>query len=608
MAYRSSSTATGNSTAITGTAPVGTAAGDRLLAFLSIDWPDDVVTPPANDGWVQISTNSVAFDGQTLFTFEKMVATGSDSYAFTNITRATRFCIQVVALTGRHGVTASTVSTTKDSTSLTSPVSISLTGVTANNHDDIVVFTTLDQVANATWNFSTITNYTEVLDFNEGFAVTCGTQIRDDVSSGATGSLATTATRTAGTGNVGWGGFVVAVPVNTQPRVVNRPNVRRVGKFDFRSNTRVLNKDGWRKQIYRAITPQAVGMMGTPTPIHTTSGALTGPGSTIAGSSAHVAKHTTSGVLTGQGSTIVGSSAHVAKHTTTGVLTGQGSSIVGASAHKAKHTTTGVLAGLVSAIAGTSRRFRNHPTNGVLTGQSSTIVGSAAHKAKHTTTGVLTGQASTIVGAAKRFITHITSGVLTGQGSIIVGSASRASASNTHVTSGVLTGQSSSIVGSAAHKAKHTTTGVLTGQASSIAGTSAHKTKHTTTGALVGQSAIITGSSVHKAKHTTTGTLIGQSAIITGSSVNGTSVITKRFGIAYWKPDEKYEPIEPIVEETVEEWTEPDLFEKLKETRTMHEAIIKKAQQAELMEEQQRIRLRKAQDDQIIEMYLRSKR
>jgi len=318
--------------------------------------------------------------------------------------------------------------------------------------------------------------------------------------------------------------------------------------------------------------------------------------------------HATTGVLTGPGSTIVGSAAHKAKHTTTGVLTGQGSSIVGASAHKAKHTTTGVLAGLVSAIAGTSRRFRNHPTNGVLTGQSSTIVGSAAHKAKHTTTGVLTGQASTIVGAAKRFITHITSGVLTGQGSIIVGSASRASASNTHVTSGVLTGQASSIVGSAAHKAKHTTTGVLTGQVSSIAGTSAHKAKHTTSGALVGQSAIITGSSVHKAKHTTTGTLIGQSAIITGSSVNSTSVITKRFGIAYWKPDEKDEPIEPIVEETVEEWTEPDLFEKLKETRTMHEAIIKKAQQAELMEEQQKIRLRKAQDDQIIEMYLRSKR
>ena len=585
MAYRSSSTATGNSASITGTAPVGTAAGDRLIAGICVDWPTDVIAPPANGGWVLLSTDSVTLDGQRFSIYEKAVATGSDSYAFTNTVRSASWCIQVVALTGRDEVTASTIATTKSNASNTTPISISLTGVNANDHDDIVVFAALDHTGIATWNFSTITNYTEVLDFSDGASVACGMHVREDVVSGSTGSLATTATRTAGTGNAGWGGFVVAVPVKTQPRVVNRPNVRRVGKFDFRSTTRELNKAGWRKQIYRAITPQAVGLMGTPTPIHSTSGALTGPGSTIVGSSAHVAKHTTSGVLTGQGSTIVGSSAHIAKH-----------------------TTTGVLAGLVATIAGVARRFRSHATTGVLTGQSSTIVGSAAHKAKHTTTGVLTGQASTIVGAAKRFITHVTSGVLTGQGSIIVGSASRASASNTHVTSGVLTGQSSSIVGSPAHKAKHTTTGVLTGQTSSIAGTSVHKAKHTTTGALVGQSAIITGSSVHKAKHTTTGTLIGQSAIINGSSVNGTSVITKRFGIAYWKPDEKDEPIEPIVEETVEEWTEPELFEKLKETTTKHEAIIKKAQQAELMEEQQRIRVRKAQDDQIIEMYLRSKR
>jgi len=270
--------------------------------------------------------------------------------------------------------------------------------------------------------------------------------------------------------------------------------------------------------------------------------------------------------------------------------------------------TTGIsLAGTAADVVTATAQFasKTHTTSGVLTGQSSVIIGSATHKAKHTTTGVLTGQASTIVGAAKRFITHVTSGVLTGQGSSIVGSAAHIAAGGTHVTSGVLTGQASSIAGSSVHKAKHTTTGALVGQSAIIAGSAAHKLKHTTTGALVGQSATITGSSVHIAKHTTTGALIGQSAIITGSSVNGTSFFTKRFGVSYWKPVEKEEP---LPEETVEEWTEPDLFEKLKETRTMHEAIVKKAQQVELMEEQARIRLRKAQDDKIIEMYLRSKR
>jgi hypothetical protein len=149
---------------------------------------------------------------------------------------------------------------------------------------------------------------------------------------------------------------------------------------------------------------------------------------------------------------------------------------------------------------------------------------------------------------------------------------------------------------------------VLSGQQGAIAGTAQHKAKHTTTGALVGQSSSIVGTAAHKVLHATTGALIGLEAIIAGLATNGTAVITKRFGVAYWKPVEKEEPIEEEVDDDVNVWTEPNLFEKLKETRTKHEAIVRKAQQVELMEEQQRIRLRKAQDDQIIEMYLRSKR
>jgi len=414
---------------------------------------------------------------------------------------------------------------------------------------------------------------------------------------------------------------------NVSKRYNNK--TRNLNKQGFRSNVLLRGKLGWRETVYRHPDPQATNpstvnthattgvLTGQGSIIvgsaahkakHTTTGVLTGQGSSIVGAAAHKVKHPTSGVLTGQGSSIVGAAAHKVKHPTSGVLTGQGSSVVGAAAHKAKHTTTGVLAGLVSTIAGAARRFITHSTTGALTGQGSTIVGSSAHKAKHTTTGVLTGPGSITVGAARRFITHVTSGVLTGQGSSVVGSASRATGSGAHVTTGTLTGQSSSIVGAAAHKAKHTTTGVLTGQASSIAGTSQHKAKHTTTGALIGQSSGIVGTAVHKVLHATTGALIGLGAIIIGASVNGTSVITKRFGVAYWKPVEKDEPIEPIQEEDVEVWTEPDLFEKLKETRANHEAIVRKAQQVELMEEQQRIRLRKAQDNQIIEIYLRSKR
>jgi hypothetical protein len=218
---------------------------------------------------------------------------------------------------------------------------------------------------------------------------------------------------------------------------------------------------------------------------------------------------------------------------------------------------------------------------------------------------VLAGLAAAIAGTARRFRSHATTGALVGQSSSIVGSAARNPSGVTHATSGVLIGQASSIVGAARRFRAHITSGVLAGQSSSIVGASAHKAKHTTTGALVGQLASVVGSAQHKAKHTTTGALIGLEAIIAGLATNGTSVITKRFGVAYWKPVEKEEP---IPEEDIGVWTEPDLFEKLRETRANHEAIIKKAQQAELMDEQQKIRLRKAQDDQIIEMYLRSKR
>lgn len=425
-------------------------------------------------------------------------------------------------------------------------------------------------------------------------------------------------------GKIAWAAWDVQANFNISSYNPRRLNTRDLNKTGFRSNVLRRGNIAWRESVYRDLNPQATN----PALPHVTSGDLTGQGSTIVGSAEHKAKHTTTGVLTGPGSAIVGAAAHKVKHPTTGVLTGQASSIVGSAAHKAKHTTTGVLAGLVSTIAGVARRFRSHPTTGVLTGQGSSIVGSAAHKAKHTTTGVLTGPGSIIVGAARRFITHVTSGVLIGQGSVIVGSASRAAGSVTHVTTGVLTGQSSSIVGSAVHKAKHTTTGALIGQLSIIAGTATHKLKHTTAGvltghstiiagssehkikhatngALVGQLSVVVGSAVHNIKHATTGALIGFGALVTGIATNGTSVITKRFGVAYWKPVEKEEP---IPEEDIGVWTEPDLFEKLRETRANHEAIIKKAQQAELMDEQQQIRLRKIQDDQIIEMYLRSKR
>jgi len=186
--------------------------------------------------------------------------------------------------------------------------------------------------------------------------------------------------------------------------------------------------------------------------------------------------------------------ATVTTHTTTGVLTGQGSTVAGTAAHIAIHTTTGALTGQGSTVAGSATRFRAFSTSGVLTGQGSVIVGSAVHNVPHATSGVLTGQGSTIVGAADHqvpgAVTHATTGVLTGQGSTVAGSATRFRAFD---TSGALTGQGSTIVGTSAHIAVHTTTGVLPGQTALINGVASRVLVHDATGILTGQGAVING-------------------------------------------------------------------------------------------------------------------
>lgn len=116
-------------------------------------------------------------------------------------------------------------------------------------------------------------------------------------------------------------------------------------------------------------------------------------------------------------------------HATSGALTGQGSAIVGTAAHIAVHGTTGALTGQLGSVSGTAARFRAFSTSGVLTGQGSTIAGSAARgtgATTHDTSGALTGSGSTIAGTAARTgvaVTHSTSGALVGSGSLINGSA-----------------------------------------------------------------------------------------------------------------------------------------------------------------------------------------
>lgn len=152
-----------------------------------------------------------------------------------------------------------------------------------------------------------------------------------------------------------------------------------------------------------AFQPTGGGGGGT----HPSSGALIGPGSTVAGSAKRFRAHPSTGALVGPGSTVVGTAVHKTKHVTSGALVGPGARIVGVAAHW--HKTTGALIGPGSTVAGTAVHYTKHATSGVLTGPGSTISGSAAHTASvHTTTGALIGPGAFIAGTALHISTAVT--------------------------------------------------------------------------------------------------------------------------------------------------------------------------------------------------------
>lgn len=87
----------------------------------------------------------------------------------------------------------------------------------------------------------------------------------------------------------------------------------------------------WASGIWGAAT---VALRPAAVPVtHATTGALTGPGSTVAGSAARTRQHATTGVLAGPGASIAGDAERTAAavtHETTGELIGPGSAISGA--------------------------------------------------------------------------------------------------------------------------------------------------------------------------------------------------------------------------------------------------------------------------------------
>lgn len=134
--------------------------------------------------------------------------------------------------------------------------------------------------------------------------------------------------------------------------------------------------------------------------VHATTGALTGPGSSVLGLAARFRAFDTSGTLVGPGSVVTGDSTRFRAFGTSGTLVGPGSTITGDANRFRAFNTTGDLIGAGSLLSGDARRYRVFDATGEIPGVTAQIVGTAAISVTHDTAGALVGPGSALTGAS----------------------------------------------------------------------------------------------------------------------------------------------------------------------------------------------------------------
>lgn len=209
MAFRSAAYAGSDSGGDLTATPAGVQVNDYLGGLGVTDLSGDPVTNAT--GWTERANIDQGTPDSNSGRYLDKIAAGGDDFTWTF--PANEGAMTVGAWSGRNTSAPRTATQTTINTSANAtPVSASFTGVTAVNGDDIAVFMETDEtVVGNDWNYSTITNYTERIDDTSISFITLGLQTRDNVSAGATGSLATTITRTVGSGDTGYAGIVVAI-------------------------------------------------------------------------------------------------------------------------------------------------------------------------------------------------------------------------------------------------------------------------------------------------------------------------------------------------------------------------------------------------------------
>jgi hypothetical protein len=212
MAFRSASAAAAaSSNSSTFTAPTGIQDGDILVIALHYDNAPGTITWPS--GFTQFV--SYIYNGSTKNVRAAWKVASSESGSYVVSTTNTIYRSGVMgAWSGRSAAQSMSAQTsgTGNANAISTPVTISLTGITAAANDDVIYFPVWSPQSSGfgTWTFTPPTNYTTAGSNLTALYGLSAMAYRDDVSAGATGTLASTVGGSTSPAE-GYGGFVVAL-------------------------------------------------------------------------------------------------------------------------------------------------------------------------------------------------------------------------------------------------------------------------------------------------------------------------------------------------------------------------------------------------------------
>jgi hypothetical protein len=196
---------------MTVTKPTGTVDNDIVIVCATFDGSAGTISTPA--GWTAAAANpiTVTADGQRGWCFYHVAASDGASYAFTtNLNGASSGNWHAVSLSGRNTSTPITFQNSGSSnTASASPRTTSTSSGTAATGDDLVFFQFLDNQGSVSATFTAPSTFTEATDVTDAGSSSSSMDYKENVSSGAVGTVSGTGTYT--TVNAGYGAIIFAV-------------------------------------------------------------------------------------------------------------------------------------------------------------------------------------------------------------------------------------------------------------------------------------------------------------------------------------------------------------------------------------------------------------